>query len=670
MKAILKKTYPFSAIVGQEEMKLALMLAAVSPAVSGVLLRGEKGSGKSTAARALARILPEVEVIKGCPFGSSGHDPLCHLCKVPTNCRSEGSFWRPAPFVNLPLSITDDALFGAIDLDKALKEGRKCLRPGLLARANHGVLYIDEVNLLEDHLVAGLLNVAENGINIVERESLSLVHPARFILIGSMNPEEGELSPQFLDRFGLCVSVKGEKDPGLRSEIIRRRLLFEKDPLSFSQAYESKEAELRNRIREARNLYPSVAIPRHIRSFIAEVCRENNVPGHRADLILQTAATARAALEGRLEVKYEDVEAVAEMVLRHRRREAEARSTPPKDKQEILSQASPSKTRQDQTPDLRPEASQDRPPKEAEGEGRGEEAPHFLPPQEPKEHQGQDSQDQVFKVGNPFRVRSFGDQSDRRRRVARTGRRSSTLNKLPRGRFVRAVIPKGPVRDLAIAATVRAAAIRQVSRGQGKLIIREEDLRQKLRKTKTGHLLLFCLDGSGSMGAEARMTETKGAILSLLLSAYQHRDRVGLMIFRGQEAQLVLPPTNSVELAARLLETLPVGGSTPLSAALARLGELLRQKLRQDPDLKITVILITDGRGNVSLTGENPRLEVETLAQRLSQTFPQVEFVVIDTEVGSIRLEMARRLAAILSARYFTPEALRAEEIARIARQN
>ena len=222
-----------------------------------------------------------------------------------------------------------------------------------------------------------------------------------------------------------------------------------------------------------------------------------------------------------------------------------------------------------------------------------------------------------------------------------------------------------------MAATIRAAAPYQVLRGRdsGRLIIREEDLREKLRESRTGHLLFFCVDGSGSMGAEARMAETKGAIMSLLLPAYQRRDRVGLMIFRGKEAQMVLPPTNSVEIAARILEGLPVGGSTPLSAALLRLEEFLRQTLRREPDLKVTVFLITDGRGNVSLTGEKPRQEIEALARRLAEGFPQVEFVVIDTETGLIKLQMAQRLATLLEARYFTPEALRAEEMVRIAKE-
>ncbi len=666
--------YPFSAIVGQEEMKLALMIAAVAPGVCGVLLRGEKGSGKSTAARALAEILPEIEVIEGCLFGCRPQGPLCPSCT--RKQKGQRLVRRSAPFVNLPLSITEDALFGAIDFEEAVRSGRRRLLPGLLARANHGVLYVDEVNLLADHLVAGLLSVAESGVNIVERESLSLIHPARFILIGSMNPEEGELSPQFLDRFGLCVTVTGEKNPDIRAEIIHRRLCFEKAPYSFRALYADEEARLKQKVLQAQRILPSVSLSRSIRSFVAELCRKNRVPGHRADLILQTAAVAHAALNGRLEVTYDDVLAVADMVLRHRRREAEARQKkdpqrdqkgrkkPPEEEPEKNEGQGKSPQVSQETPHRR-ERSEEGP----KGSEAGLNGPS--PPDDPQQVSENEGGDQIYEVEETFTVRPFFSRADHKRRRVRSGRRSATLNKHPRGRFVRAVIPQGRVRDLAVAATIRAADPYQALRGRdsGRLIIREEDLREKLRESRTGHLLFFCVDGSGSMGAEARMAETKGAIMSLLLSAYQRRDRVGLMVFRGKEAQMVLPPTNSVEIAARILEGLPVGGSTPLSAALLRLEEFLRQILRREPDLKVTVFLITDGRGNVSLTGEKPRQEVEALARRLAGGFPQVEFVIIDTETGLIKLQMAQRLATLLEARYFTPEALRAEEMVRIAKE-
>ena len=631
--------YPFSAIVGQEKMKLALLLAAVSREVAGVLLCGEKGTGKSTAARALAHLLPEI---------ASG---------------------KSAPFVNLPLNATEEALFGTIDLEKTLTTGRPVYAPGLLARAHQGVLYIDEVNLLPPHLMAGLLDVAESGRLVVEREGLSLEQPASFVLIGSMNPEEGDLPPQFLDRFGLCVFVSGEEDPEKRVEIVKRRLSFETAPLSFEDRYQAEEAKLRKRLEKAQSLYPQVTLPPTLRVLIGELAREANVAGHRADLVLQAAARAHAALSGRKEVKQEDIEAVAEMVLVHRRREKTAK-TPEKRPEE---DHSPEKEhRQEEKPRKKTSQKPKEQPSPAAQDGsfgeKSEEAPPLSPPKEMEPHEGED---RVFEIGEVFPVRPLEVLSRRKNWQGSSGKRRKSTSP-SRGRFVRAVLPQGRVREVALSATLRAAAPYQLARGGGPgrgLVITQSDLREKLRQSRVGHLLLFCVDASGSMAAEARMRETKGAIMSLLLSAYQKRDRVALIVFRGKEARLALPPTNSVELAGRLLRDLPVGGSTPLSAALVFTASFLEKTLRREPQLPITVFLITDGRGNVSCGKDKPQEEVKHFARHLAARFSQVEFVVIDTETGLVRLEMAKDLARILSARYFTPEALKAERLAQIARE-
>ena len=627
--------YPFSAIVGQEEMKLALLLSAVSREVAGVLLCGEKGTGKSTAARALASLLPEI---------------------------SPG---QKAPFVNLPLNATEEALLGTIDLEETFRTGRPVYSPGLLVKADQGVLYIDEVNLLPEHLAASLLDVAERGLVVVEREGLSLTLPARLVLIGSMNPEEGHLSSQLLDRFGLCVLVSGEKDPERRVEVVKRRLLFERDPEGFNQIYEQEEKALRERLLKARDLYPLVVISARLRALIGELCREARVSGHRADLVLQAASRAHAALHGRKEVIFEDIEAVADMVLVHRRREQEPRAKSPEKEPK---EEKESEKKEEKTDSFSPEPQerfQTRPqePQASEKE-EGSQAPLPPPPEEVRPHEGQD---QVFEIGEVFEARPLGP-TRRRRAQELTGKRLKSLTQ--RGRFIRAIIPRGKVRDLALSATLRAAAPYQLRRGAGPgrgVVITKSDFREKQRKSKVGHLLLFCVDASGSMAAEARMRETKGAIMSLLLSAYQKRDRVALIVFRGQEAKLVLPPTNSVELAGRLLADLPVGGSTPLPAALSMVASFLERTLRREPELPVTTFFITDGRGNVSLGQGKPQEEIRRWAQILSQRFPQVDFVVVDTETGFVRLEMAKELARILSAKYFTPEALKAERLVRIA---
>ncbi len=314
--------FPFTALVGQEELKLALLLNAVNPAVGGVLIRGEKGTGKSTAVRALAGLLPEQEVVAGCLFGChpQGVDGFCQDClkrRVAENGLPVSR--RPVPVVTLPLGATEDRVLGTLDLEAALHEGRRRFEPGLLARAHRGILYIDEVNLLEDHLVDILLDVAASGVNVVERESVSFSHPARFLLVGTMNPEEGEVRPQLLDRFGICVEVRGLPEPSRRAEIVRQRLAFEANPAGFVAAYQQAEEDLKQRLIRARDLFPRVTVPDEALGLAVRLALALGAEGHRADLTTVRAATALAALDGRNEVTIADIKQAAVLALRHRR---------------------------------------------------------------------------------------------------------------------------------------------------------------------------------------------------------------------------------------------------------------------------------------------------------------------------------------------------------------
>ncbi len=309
-------TYPFAAIVGQESMKTALLLNAVDPSIGGVLIRGQQGTAKSTAARGLADLLPSLETVDGCPFQCLTSQPLgrCSSCAdiAPSPCH------RPTPLVNLPLGATEDRLIGTLNLERTIADGRRHFEPGLLAAAHRGILYIDEVNLLEDHLVDALLDAAASGVNVVERDGLSVTHPARFLLIGTMNPEEGELRPQFLDRFGLCVDVVGLESPAERAEVIRRRLRFEADPDAFSEDWKAEGRRLAGRVLAARKLLPNVMCADDLLESIARLTVERGVPGHRADLAIVKTATALAAFDGRAAVIDEDVRAAAALVLPHR----------------------------------------------------------------------------------------------------------------------------------------------------------------------------------------------------------------------------------------------------------------------------------------------------------------------------------------------------------------
>ncbi len=313
--------YPFTAIVGQADLKLALLLNAINPAIGGVLIRGEKGTGKSTAVRALAGLLPEMEVVAGCLYGChpKGIDGLCDACqsrKVADNGLPVTR--RPVPVVTLPLGATEDRVLGTLDLEAALHEGRKRFEPGLLARAHRGILYIDEVNLLEDHLVDILLDVAASGVNLVERESVSFSHPARFLLVGTMNPEEGELRPQLLDRFGICVEVKGIPDPAARAAIVRQRLAFEADPKGFLAAHQKSETELKQKLEQARTMLPLVQVGEAEMALAVHLALALGTEGHRADLTTIRAACTLAALAGRTAITLADVKHSAVLALRHR----------------------------------------------------------------------------------------------------------------------------------------------------------------------------------------------------------------------------------------------------------------------------------------------------------------------------------------------------------------
>jgi len=315
--------YPFTAIVGQDLMKKALLLNAINPKLSGVLIRGEKGTAKSTAVRALAQLLPEIEVVADCPFSCDPDDPtaMCEGCRQRLdNGEKLPRLRRKMRVVDLPVSATEDRVVGTLDVEHAIKKGEKRFEPGILALANRGILYVDEVNLLDDHLVDVLLDAAAMGVNIVEREGVSFIHPAQFILIGTMNPEEGELRPQLLDRFGLCVNITGVTDPALRVEIVKRRAAFEDDPAGFLLAWEEEQRKLQEKIVQARLLLPQVYIPEEMLLLIARTAIEMGVDGHRADLVMMKAAKTHAALEGRTQVTEEDIRETAELALIHRMR--------------------------------------------------------------------------------------------------------------------------------------------------------------------------------------------------------------------------------------------------------------------------------------------------------------------------------------------------------------
>ncbi|KUN04082.1 magnesium chelatase [Streptomyces yokosukanensis] len=659
----MSKPFPFTAVVGQDDLRLALLLNAVSPAVGGVLVRGEKGTAKSTAVRALSALLPEVAVVPGCRFSCApaAPDPNC-----PDGPHEPGAgSARPARMVELPVGASEDRLVGALDIERALAEGVKAFEPGLLADAHRGILYVDEVNLLHDHLVDLLLDAAAMGASYVEREGVSVRHAARFLLVGTMNPEEGELRPQLLDRFGLTVEVAASREPDQRVEVVRRRLAYDDDPGGFAAKWADEEAAVRQRITAARELLPQVRLGDGALRQIAATCAAFEVDGMRADIVMARTATALAAWAGRTDVLAEDVRQAALLALPHRRRRNpfDAPGLDEDKLDETLEQFS-GEDQGDDDPDPDgpggPDGGGGRPQPDSGPQGGGESAAQ---PEAGEDGQPQASgarEQSAVRAAEPFRTKvlsvpGIGEGASGRRSRART----------EHGRTTGARRPRGTLTKLHLAATVQAAAPHQRARGRSGpgLVIRRDDLRQATREGREGNLVLFVVDASGSMAARQRMGAVKGAVLSLLLDAYQRRDKVGLVTFRGSGAQVALPPTSSVDAAAVRLESLPTGGRTPLAAGLLKAHEVLRVERLRDPARRALVVVVTDGRA----TGG---AEPVALAGRAARLFAAegVACVVVDCESGPVRLGLAGQLAGELGGSAVTLDELRADSIAGLVR--
>jgi magnesium chelatase subunit D len=670
-------TFPFSAVVGHADLRLALLLNAVHPGVGGVLVRGEKGTAKSTAVRALSALLPALDVIPGCRFSCdpAAPDPTC-----PDGPHEPGAphTRRPTRLVELPVGATEDRLIGSLDLERALAEGVRAYQPGLLADAHRGVLYVDEVNLLHDHLVDALLDAAAMGRAHVERDGVSVSHAARFLLVGTMNPEEGELRPQLLDRFGLAVEVRAARDVATRVDVVRRRLAFDDDPVGFTAAWASAEQETAERIAAAQDRVGSVALPDTELRRIAAVCAAFDVDGMRADLVIARAAIAHAAWRGAAAVEEDDVRVAARLALPHRRRRD------PFDESGVDEQALDDALEQarkeiDSNPDDDPdgdpgdgpdgpgggaadepdagpqqhdgapapegaagEDGQAQTPKDqtAENQADGPRAPGPRQAEDPdRRAPGPAEGDPVPPPGPSFRPRRLvvpgvGEGAPGRRSRARTDL----------GRVVRAseAAPRRAA-DVHLPATIAAAAPHQHLRGRvDRLLLRPADVRHAVREGREGNLVLFAVDASGSMAARARMAAVTGAVLSLLRDAYQRRDKVGLIAFRAAGAELVLPPTSSVPTAQARLTGLRTGGRTPLAGGLLRAQKVLAVERLRDPRRRALLVVLTDGRATVGLGGD-PVRDACRAAALLSAD--GVATVVVDCEGGPVRLGIAARIA-------------------------
>ena len=667
--------FPFTAIVGQVAMKRALLLNAVNPKIGGVLVRGKKGTAKSTAVRSLASLLPEVTVVQGCPYNCSPDERqgLCSRCE-PANDSAQ-TVVRQIPIVDLPVGATEDRLVGSLDIEEAIKTGNRVFEPGLIAATHRGILYIDEVNLLNDHLVDILLDAAAMGRNYVEREGISITHRSEFILVGTMNPEEGDLRPQLLDRFGLAVEVDGRFSLEERQEVVKRRIAYEADPQAFMARWQGSEEEERARVLRSQDLLPNVVVSDDILQLITSICAEYDVDGMRGDIVMYKTAATIAAYENRTAVNPEDVREAANLALLHRqRRQPFQQPNLATDQLDSMVDDFQSQDRQREPQD----SSQN-----DQGEGDSEPSDLSTPELEPEEPDTEPDMEpddpgpsslggeQQFEVGDPFSVRPLNLKPPDQRSRRALGRRNVTVTDSSAGRYVRSRMPEGKASGLALDATLRAAAPHQEERRaasdlQIAVLIEPWDIRDKVRESKSGSLVLFVVDASGSMGAQRRMVAVKGAIMSLLLDAYQRRDRVGMISFRGTSASLVLPPTNSVDLAQVHLQEMPTGGRTPLSAGLFKAMEVIETERIKDRDVLPLLVLLSDGRGNVALGQDSPLDEAYAAAGIIGDD--KVPSVVVDTESGFIRLGMVQPVAEAMGAQYLKLEDLRADSLAEAVR--
>ncbi|QLL09268.1 magnesium chelatase subunit D family protein [Mycobacterium vicinigordonae] len=610
------KPYPFSAIVGHERLRLALLLCAVRPEIGGALIRGEKGTAKSTAVRGLAALLSAAT--------GSGDTGL----------------------VEMPLGATEDRVVGSLDLQRVLRDGEHAFSPGLLARAHGGVLYVDEVNLLHDHLVDILLDAAAMGRVHVERDGISHTHEARFLLIGTMNPEEGELRPQLLDRFGLTVDVQASRDVDVRVEVIRQRMAYESDPDAFAKRYADADAELARRIAAARATVDDVLLPDNELRRIAALCAAFDVDGMRADLVVARTATAHAAWRGARTVEEQDIRVAAELALPHRRRRDpfDDHGIDGDQLDEALAKAAESQAglQPDPDPPGGGEAAQDAEPAESPPASRP-------PTQQPPRPSAPPSQ--VFRT-RALTVPGVGEGAP--------GRRSRARN--ASGSVVAAAEPSVPdAHGLHLFATLLSAAGQAA--GAGRLRLRPEDVRRAVREGREGNLVIFVVDASGSMAARDRMAAVSGATMSLLRDAYQRRDKVAVITFRQQNATMLLPPTSSAHIAGRRLARFDTGGRTPLAEGLLAARELVLRERVRDRARRPLVVVLTDGRATA---GPDPLARTKFAAARL--VVENVSAVVVDCETSFVRLGLAGQLARQLGAPVIRLEQLHADHLTRAVR--
>ncbi|UQZ37005.1 magnesium chelatase [Paenibacillus sp. PK3_47] len=638
-----RPVYPFAAIVGKDSAKTALLMHAVHPGLGGVLVSGTSGTAKTALIRGLAELMPDQRLVE------------------------------------VPLGITEDRLLGAIDISKMTISGSKRLQKGLLVKANENLLHADNINLLPSMLIHSIIESAKTGRLYIEREGVSFLLPTRFRLLASMNPEEGKLQEGCLDWFGLYIGVDNENGLSERKEIIRRQLAYEQDPRRFAASFSEQTEQLRQRIRTAQLLLSKVQPTVQIFELASYVAEEAGCEGHRAEYYLIQCARALAAWADRTEIRNEDIRQAAEWVLPHR----------------MKTFSESSKQREQDRNREEPQSNESRDDREASGEPKQQSVSANESSEASEADSGtvdnssalQNSKkgpsakrnaetllpESVQSIGRTFAARAIEFREKKKLVRSGPGKRNLTRSGTKQGRYVRFITPKGKITDLALDATLRAAAPYQhIRKNNGmSVVIESGDLRQKVRDNRTGTTMQFVVDASGSMAARKRMEAVKGAILSMLLDAYQKRDRIGMVAFRRGKADVVLQLTRSVDLAAQQLSVLPTGGKTPLTLGIMRGWEVLDAARRKDKELIPVMIVITDGKANEGVkTGQSVQ-QIMDECLRTGRAFREsgIHALVLDTEQGYIRLGYAAKLANAMGAAYYKLEELDEKAVVAAVRQ-